>query len=362
MTTLRTGQTTDYGSQTDYSVTSQSDFMSINSLESDSPGFTGESTWTPEWSKWNGWYKTIPELRAVIDKMASWTFGRGIKADEKNKKKLKAIRGNSKESARLVLKNLWRTALICGDSFAHILKDKQGRMTNLKPMNPGNIKIVYTATGIISHYEQWAGNKNIKTFQEDEIFHLSYNRLVDEMHGIPFIEALQDLILARNEALDDLRILYHRNIKPIKFFEVETDDTVKLNAVETSINSAYKKSENVIIPSGVISEIKDTSSPQYGNLDSLNYIKFLVRLYVTSIGMPEVIMGWGEETTEASASIIYLSFQQEIEDLQLYIQEMVELQLNIELNLEFPASLENKLQANESKRGKGTTTEPGKDG
>ena len=132
--------------------------------------------------------------------------------------------------------------------------------------------------------------------------------------------------------------------------------------IEKTINEAYKKSENVVIPAGVVKEIKNSTTAQYATLDSLPYLKFLVRQFVTACGMPEVIMGWGEETTEASANIIYLAFQQEIEDMQLYNQEQVLSQLTIEINLEFPASLETKLQENNSKRGKGTTTDPKKDG
>lgn len=81
--------------------------------------------------------------------------------------------------------------------------------------------------------------------------------------------------------------------------------------------------------------------------------------------MPEVIMGWGAETTEASSKIIYLSFQQEIEDMQLYIQEMVENQLGIEINLKFPASIETSLQRDQKKDSgqlKETNTNPTKDG
>jgi len=359
MATLRTGQISDFGSQTDDSTTSKNDFYSIASKGLNSPSEKEESYWTPEFDKWHGWYRNTPELRSVIDKLASWTFGRGIKADKKNKAKLNKIKGNGNESARLVLKNIWRCAIICGDGFGHIIKDKQGRMTNLKQLNPGNVKIVYDNKGIIIGYELLNHDKR---YNPEEIYHLSYERIGNEMHGIPFVESLQELICSRNEALDDLRILYHRNIKPIKFFEVETDDTTKLNSVEATINEAYKKSENVIISTGVIKEIKESTTPQYSNLDSLSYIKFLVRIYISACGIPEVVMGWGENTTEASSNIIYLSFQQEIEDKQLYNQEMAELQLGIEFNLEFPASLEQKLQENEEKRGKGTTTQPNKDG
>jgi predicted DNA-binding protein (MmcQ/YjbR family) len=358
MATLRTGQSTDFSSQT-LTAVSSSDFYSVDSKASDSPSSQNESYYTPSWSKWNGYYRAIPEMRAVIDKLASWTFGRGIKADKKNKDKLKKLRGNGKESARLILKNQWRTALICGDSFAEIIKDNQGRIINLKPLNPETIQIIYNRKGMIEGYNQLTTEKKNREkpdFSEEEIYHLANERIGDEKGGMPFPEALEIMIKARNEALEDLRVLYHRNIKPIHWIEVETDDTTKLSLIETSVNNAYKKTENIIIPSGVIKEIKTQKSPQYSTLESLPYIKFLVRLFVSSCGVPEIVMGWGEQTTEASAKIIYLAFQQTIEDMQLYNQEMAELQLNITFDLEFPASIETEMQRDEKKDGPVSST------
>ena len=307
--------------------------------------------YTPNFKKWHGYYRQIPELRTVINKFASWTFGRGIKGSEEQ---LKKIKGFGKDSARGVLKNQWRTAMICGDSFAHIIEGG-----NLKPLNPDKIAIMVNEFGIIVGYAQQGREK---MYSVEEIYHLSYERIADEIHGIPFPEALEELIKSRNEAIADERILYHRNIKPIQFFEVETDDTAKLASIETTINTAYKKSENVVIPAGIIKEIKHSSTPLYGTIDSLPYIKFLVRTFVTGCGMPEIIMGWNENTTEASSNISYLGFQQEIEDMQQYIQEMVELQLGFKIELEFPASLEDKTKENEAKRGEGTSMDPKKDG
>lgn len=341
MATLRTGQTTDFSNQgTEFAV---------KAAASDGPQIS-ETTYNNQFDKWNGYFRTIPELRSVINKFGSWTFGRGIKADEVNKKKLDRIRGIGKDSARSVLKNQWRVAMICGDSFAHIIRDKQGRISNLKPLNPQRITTVANSEGIIIRYEILSSGQ---TYAPEDIYHLMYEREADEIHGIPFPEALEELIISRNEALADMRTLYHRTVKPIQFFEVETDDQTKLNAVETTINNAYNKSENVVIPTGVISEIKRSSQPQFAGNDvnSLAYIKFLVRQFVTAVGMPEVIMGWGEQTTEASANIIYLAYQQEIEDMQLYNQEAMETQLGITVNLEFPASIETMLQGNQEKNG-----------
>lgn len=333
MTTSRTGQTTDFSSQgTEASVSPQTP---------DSPTLS-ETRYTPDFEKWYGYYRKNSENRAVIDKYASWTFGRGIIADHANQAKLDKIKGFGKDSSRGVLKRQWKNALICGDSFAHIIKDAQGRMTNLKPL--GNLTIVRNNEGIIIRYEQTAitDDKKIKVIKEyspEEVYHLSNEASADEGHGIPFAECMEDVILSKIEAMDDLKILYHRNIKPINFFEVETDDTTKLNSLETTINNAYKKSENVVIPTGVLKEIKSSKTGQYATLDSLPYIKFLVRQFVTGCGMPEIIMGWSEGSTEAAGKIVYLAFQQDIEDKQLYNEEMIEAQLNIKIELEFPADL-----------------------
>ena len=352
MTTLRTGQTTDFSNQgTEFEVESQ-----------DTDGATLKETfYIPEFAKWNGFYRTIPELRSVINKFASWTFGRGIKADAENKEKLKKIKGIGKESPRSILKNCWKVAMICGDSFAQIIKGG-----NVKPLNPGKVAIVANANGIIIGYEMETSTEGeTMRFDVEEIYHLSYEREADEIHGIPFPEALEEIIKSRNEAIKDLRTLYHRTVKPIIIYEVETDDTTKLDSLEDIINKAFKNSESIIMPHGVIKEVKSVSSPIFstGEVNSLAYIKFLVRLFVTSCGMPEVVMGWGESTTEASANIIYLAYQQEIEDMQLYNQEAADIQLDIIFNLEFPASIETMLQRDQKKDGpvKAEKPQAGKD-
>ena len=352
MTTLRTGQITDFSNQgTEFAVSLQ---------DTDGAEINGTS-YIPNFKKWHGYYRQIPELRAVINKLASWTFGRGIKANKINQAKLDKIKGFGKDSARSVLKNIWRVALICGDGFGHIIKDKQGRVTNVKPLNPDKIAIIADKQGIIIGYEH-EGREGL--YDIDEIYHLSYERIADEIHGISFVEALETMVISRNEMLSDLRELYHRTVFPTNIFEAETDDQTKLNSIEDIINEAYKKHENVVIPAGVFKEIKRVSSPHYStnDADALAFLKFLVRGFVTGCGMPEVIMGWGEETTEAAANIIYLAFQQEIEDMQLYNQEQIKGQLSIIVNLEFPASLEDKIKQNNSKRGEGTSLNPKKDG
>jgi len=337
MATLRTGQTTDFSNQgTEYSVSFQ---------DTDGAEING-TAYTPAFSKWHGYYRKIPEGRAVINKFASWTFGRAIKADEKNQAKLDKIKGFGKDTARGVLKNQWKVAMICGDSFAHEVRDAQGRLTNLKPLNPGKVAIIANSEGIIMGYEL-QGREQL--YMPDEIFHLSYERTADEIHGIPFFEALEEMILARNEGLGDLRELYHKNVFPTDIYEAETDDTLKLTAITATLNNAFKKKEHVVIPAGVFKEIKKVSTGQYATLDSLEYIKFLIRTFVTACGMPEIVMGWGAETTEASSKIIIVAYEQEIWDMKLYNEEQAKEQLGIEYKIEPAPSIMDDLQKDKQK-------------
>ena len=52
-------------------------------------------------------------------------------------------------------------------------------------------------------------------------------------------------------------------------------------------------------------------------------------------------MGSAKEFTDASAKIVYLSYEQSVKTEQLYVEEQLLAQLNIEITLTFPASLQN---------------------
>ncbi|NOR85269.1 hypothetical protein GQ473_04065, partial [archaeon] len=89
--------------------------------------------------------------------------------------------------------------------------------------------------------------------------------------------------------------------------------------------------------------------PQYSTLDPIPWIHQLQRRFIIANGVPEIILGHGSDTTEASSKILYLAFQQMIEGGQRFIEEQVKAQLDIEINLEFPASLEPAMQQDISK-------------
>jgi len=327
---------------TDFSVAAQS---------TDGAGSTKETTYqNTDWSQDYGYYKTIPEFKIAIDTKATWTVGAGFTSDESTELLLLSIKGNGKDSFNSILKNMIKVKTISKDSFSEVIRDKEGVLANLKPLDPESMVIVQNEQGRIKRYEQVAKTKQPnKRFKPDEIFHLSHERIADEIHGTRIIDSLKWLILARNEAMSDWKRVLHRNIDPLWIFHLDTDDTTQIAAFKTKMDAARANGECMYIPKGaVVPELVTTAAN--ASLNPVNWINQLNDYFFQAVNVPQIIVGNAKEFTDASGKIVYLSYEQSVKGEQLYIEEQVLGQLNIEINLNFPASLQNELISDEQKQ------------
>jgi len=326
----------------------------VDSIQTDGPADQEETTYTQEkFTEYLGYYKTIPELGSCIDARATWTVGKGYKAGKFVQTVLSQIRGFGKDTFNTILENMIRTMMIAGDSFAEIIRNEKQELINLKPLDPGVIRIVVNRQGIIKRYEQLSKTRkkqDNKVFQPDEIFHLCRNRVADEIHGVSVIEKVEQIILMRNEAMADWKRVLHRNVDPMFVFHLDTDDIAEIAAFKSKMDAARAKGENLYVPKDVITPEFIGTAPN-ASLNPLQWIDKLNDYFYEVCGTPKVIMGGGTEFTEASAKIVYLAFQQSVEEDQLYIEEEVGMQLGLEIELEFPVSLENDVLSDKAKDG-----------
>lgn len=323
---------------------------SVTAISTDGTGDQKETEWqNSRFNDFLGYYKQIPELNTAIDAKATWTIGKGYTADEITQLLLMTIKGNGKDTFNTILENAVRTYHIGGDAFLEIIRDGN-KLVNLKPLDPSTIKIIANSKGLIKRYEQTSkimgGSK--KTFKPEEILHLSRKRVADEIHGVSLIEAVENIILMRNEAMQDMKILMHRHVKPINVFTLDTDDPTKINEFKAKADYATDKGENLFIPKGAVT-LELLSVPTNSTLNPLPWINNLNQYFFQACGVPQIIVGGSQEMTEATAKIAYLAFEQTIEEEQLYIEEQILNQLNLEIHLEFPASLENEMLSDEGK-------------
>ncbi len=303
-----------------------------------------------EWEKQYGYYVDIPELRVAVDAKANWTIGAGFEADEMTTLLLSAIKGNGKDTFNSIIQNQIVVYTIGGDSHSEVIRDKDGVLINLKPLNPGKMVVIQNEKGRIIRYEQISNNsKNPnKKYKPEQIFHLSRKRIADSMKGESVIPAVKWIIDARNEAMIDIRTAMHRYVIPRFKYSLDTDDTTKIAAFKTKEDTANAKGENIYIPMGAV-EAEILSVPPNATLNPLQWIDRLNDYFFQTVNVPQIVVGNAKEFTDASGKIVYLSYEQSVKGEQLYIEEQVLGQLNIEIVLTFPASLQNELISDTAK-------------
>lgn len=333
--------------------------FSVDNESTDGAGSDEELRWqNSDWEEDYGYYNSIPEFKTAVDAKATWAVGAGFESDEPTNILLGTIKGNGKDSFNSIIKNMIKVKTISRDSFAEIIRDKKGVLINLKPLDPSSIVIVQGSNGRIKRYEQVNKIREvIKTYKPDEIFHLSHERMADEIKGTRIIDSLKWLIDARNEAMNDWRKVLHRNVQPLWIFHLDTDDTATINSFKAKMDAARKNGENMYVPKGAVVP-EQVSVATNASMNPLQWINQLNDYFFQAVNVPQIIVGNSKEFTDASGKIVYLSYEQSVKAEQLYVEEQVLGQLNLEIELTFPASLQNELISSNDKNPIGAAAAP----
>jgi hypothetical protein len=328
---------------TDYSI----DTKSVDGVTGTEQSYTN-TKFSQQW----GYFNTVPDLKSAIISKAVWNVGKGWTADVNTQVILDHVRGWGKDTFDDIIFNMEIIKRVGGDSFAEIIRDEDtGTILNLKPLDPAKIAIVVDNKGIILRYEQSVGNaknKAVIKFKPEDIFHLSNNRLADQIHGISDIDAVEQTLLADGESFTDMKRIMHRQAKPLIMFKLGTDDTTKIAAFISKMDNATQKGENIYIPD-------DTNSVSYEVVQVtpspivMNWRDDIRKKFYRTIGLPELLPSGGGDATESGGKIGYLSYEQIVEKEQRFLEMQIWNQLNLRINFIPPATLSENLQNDNAK-------------
>ena len=309
---------------------------------------TSIGTYTPDWTKWYGYYKGIAELQSIIDKVAIWSAGLNITAKEKNKQIfIDRLRGNGKDTFSTIAQNLIRTSKICGDSFAEIIRNRRGELINLKPLDPSTISIHQNSGGIITKYSQ--GSDEI-VWNPDDMFHLIWNRIASENHGISTIEKLEKIILYRLTAHTVMNTIIERHARPIVIIEADTDDVSEINSLKSKYKTLIDKGEAMVVPKDTMT-LKDFA--QKIGIDPITWMNYLNKYFVQAEGVPMVILGTSGNDTEGEAKILHLAYEQVVKHTQNWFTTQFKAQIGFDIELEKPISIDPMVLTDTRKSSKG---------
>lgn len=306
-----------------------------------------ETVWqNSEWTKQWGIFNDVPEFKSAMLMKSCWTVGKGYTCDAETQVTLNHITGRGKETFEDIIFNMDLIARIAGDSYAEIMRGKTGRLTNVKALNPGTIREVYDKKGIIKRYEQIVGD-NIETFKPEEIFHISHNRLADQIHGISDITSLVTTLAAESENFIDMKKIMRRQARPMIIFKIKTDNTAKINAFIAKMDEAVNQGENIYVPDdeNILSyEVVQVNVSQL----LVSWRQEIRSKFYRAVGLPQVIFG-SATGTESGSKVEYLAHEQVFAKEQRYLEKQIKAQLGLDIKLVAPTTLLENLQADEGK-------------
>jgi len=346
-------------------MTNVVDEFEVTALATDGASDQKETEWiNDKWTTYWGEFNSMPDLKSAIIMKAIWNVGKGFTTDTATEALLDNITGWGKDSFEDIMFNMEIIKRVGGDSYAEIIRNPEtGTLINLKPLDPGSMRHVVNREGIIIRYEQIAkvGKKKgkvLQEFQPNEIFHLSNNRLADQIHGISDIESLETCIQAEEENFIDMKTMMKRQARPLIMFKLGTDDTTKIDEFISKMDAAINKGENIYIPddkNAVSWEVVQVNISQV----VMAWRNDIRNKFYRTIGLPQVVPGGGGQSTESEAKVIYFAFEQIVEKDQRYIEKQLWAQLALKLDFIPPATLSQDLQKDERKdMGRATSFQP----
>ncbi len=316
---------------------------------------TTKTHWTNDnWTKFNGYFTGHNAINSVIKKLGMWTTGKGFKADKKTTKILEKIRGWGKDTFNGIMANQTRVEHANGDSYAEIitsdekpLKDDGSNLINLKPLNPASIGHVVNPQGILEGYKQKLTDGTEKDLRLDQVFHLCLNRNADEIHGTGDIAVLMTFLDKIKQLDEDMSVMFHRFVVPLVIWKLNTDDPTAMATFKMQAKTARNKGDDMIIPEKA-TEWALLEAGKTG-IDPMTWRNKWLEEVIKGGGVPALIMAIEAGTTEASSKMVYLAWQQVIEDAQLQLEDQIKAQLGLTIKYEFPARIEENLGEDEGK-------------
>ena len=324
----------------------------IASKQIDSPTGQKETEWqnakaTTYW----GYFNAVGDLKSAFLMKAIWNVGKGYEADNRTKAILDNITGWGKDTFDDILFNMEVCRRVFGDSYAEIIRNEDtGTLINLKPLNPGSIKIIVNSKGIIQRYEQTdeTGKKTLNTWKPEEMFHLSNNRLANQIHGISDIEGgVEAVIKADEHSFEDLRKIVSFQAKPFIIFKLKTDNETKIKTFVEKVRKARQYGDDMFVPddenllSYEVVQVNPSSILMDWRTDLRNK-------FYRMVGIPLVLFG-ATGSTESGGKMEYLGHEQVFEHDQRYIEKQIWNQLALKIDLIPPTSLLPNLATDQAK-------------
>lgn len=244
----------------------------------------------------------------------------------------------------------FKCALWAGNAYLEIVYDSNNiwRVPYLKLINPAEMRVIRSETGDILGYLQFPYNSGILSsisrrradylksrypnhtveFDPEEILHIKWDALPGEPYGISIFESLKDIMAIIIGMREDMGVIIRNHAAPTILFRLGTDlipaSKVAIDDFANYLLNSFDNSTNLVASTLVQGEVLDTSSKI---IDLPKYIKAAINILYAGAGIPEILLGQGNETTEATAKQQLESVEKKFKAMQQLFKDAIELQI-----------------------------------
>ncbi len=280
---------TELSNLTTTSSTAVADFK-VSAVALDEAG-RGKTFWdSPDWPIYAGFLDSVPQYWQAVHSLGIWAFGKGyICPLTEHQITLENIRGWGNESFDEILISLLMEKKTNGDAFAHIVRNDNGTLVNLRKLTPNNVRIEIGEDGLITEYKHRQADGTYKSIPKAEMFHISNVRIGSQIHGTSVLKSCKWYIEWKQELGNDLRRLMHRSSLTIIY--VDMDNTTKLSTIRTQWDTALKNGTAILLPGkkGIDFEVEKIDVPNTASW--LELIRYLDDYIYEILGISKIITG-----------------------------------------------------------------------
>lgn len=284
----------------------------------------GESTYTTNYSRWNGFVSRNAILRSIIDIRAasvcsSWkTHGSNAKTLAKS---LDGWKGRGNETFKLIMANLYKIAFVCGDSYGELIYDGD-KPVDCQILPSDNIRQVVKRGKIIRFEELNGGAK----WKPDRLLHLAYGQRGAMTHGLGLVENMQNILVDYEQMIQQGSEIFRLFTKPMQIVHANTDRAEKIQDIRDQLKDAEDTfSRTIVLPKSMVDKV-DTISLSIP-LKPGEWLKTLRDEIYVATQTPEIVMGQGYANSEESLAAHLAGFRGSIRYDQKWLEENLRQQI-----------------------------------
>ena len=286
--------------------------------------FNTEAISTDKLEKYEEIYKKVPIVQAAINYTADLAVGTGyslISEDETAKAKVAEVL--DQQDFGLLSHRLTRHLLVYGNAYVEIVK-LGNKLVELKLLHPKNMVVEADDSGEIKGYKQELGMGETINFSPEEIAHFKWNVIGDEIYGTSAIESVVEAINVKLQMEGDLRLISHRYAAPQIQYAIGTDAEP---ATEEQITEFESQLDNQTPEMDLVTShaVKvNTIRPLSGSIGVEEFLKHMENQVIAGLQVPEVALGRGQNSTEATAKVQLGIFDRRVKAIQRVLTRQTE--------------------------------------